>query len=201
MCSDDYRTDILIVSRLLNDAGEPFQLRIVELVETGVVEINEVNALLYPVEVGLHAMVAGIVTQALVFKDGRVKPVRKLNDEFATGVMEVQFMIADARIERHAAESCELVVDGVLPGGVEVVGRGDFLFAIGTKLHVLIDIAHPAKIAEMPVELRVLLRGVGSDERHHDITAVAGVSGDGELELGRGRESQEKNQCECAHYE
>jgi hypothetical protein len=85
-----------------------------------------------------------------------------------------------------ATEGRRLILDEIGPCSIEVIEGRKLLFPISTKLNVLVDVIHRAQVTEVPVELRTLFRGIGCDERHHNVAAVAGVSGNGKLELGGG---------------
>ena len=61
------------------------QLSVVKLLGRGIVQEVERDAAIDPMEVSFHAVIVGIVLQALGAQDGRIEPIRKLQQEIFAG--------------------------------------------------------------------------------------------------------------------
>src|SRR5450755_104916 len=87
-------------------------------------------------------------------------------------------MIADCKIDGSVGEGGELVLDEIVPGIFFVI---DDERRLGGNLFVVfVEIVDGAEVAEMPVEGGLVVMDTGGDGGHDDVSAIAGVPGDGE---------------------
>ena len=88
-------------------------------------------------------------------------------------------MIPDAEKKFQCAERAELAIDEIGPCFRQVVHDSDVRsvqFKFRGRHHILVKVVDGAQIAQMPVERRSTLQYAGSDGRHDDVTAIAGVA-------------------------
>src|SRR6202050_549633 len=172
--SDDDGADLRIRVRGPQCFLKPLQLRGIELIGSGIIEIDEVHSALYPVVVGGQLVGERIVTKTLLAKLGCVQPVGKLNDVLLAGLWRDCFMVADAQKNGELSERSDLTSNEVVPSDFLIIDDIERLRKVlGLVLDVLIEFVNRAKIAEVPIEGRSRFDYVGSNPRHYDIAAIA----------------------------
>ena len=65
--------------------------------------------------IGLQEVIVRVVLQALRAENGRIDPVRELQEKTLAGFRKYDFVVPDAREKRNGAEGRDLAVDIVLP--------------------------------------------------------------------------------------
>ena|SRR5438270_6740871 len=86
-------------------------------------------------------------------------------------------MVADGKKDWQVPEWCDLVLNEIIPRGVQIGIHGK-LAARRAPQHVLVKISERAEVAKVPVELSAISRDPLGDSGHHDVAAVTGISGD-----------------------
>jgi hypothetical protein len=162
----------------------PLHLPGIELIWRGVIKGDEIYAVPHPVVIGFYEVIAGIVAQALRADFGRVKPIRELQQRLISGFGRNQFVISKRDENGYAPKPRQLILNEVLPGTREIgsdVHRGARTGRLMQSLIVLIKPVDRAEVAQVPVESCLIQSGSFSYGRHHDVSAVSRITGDGEM--------------------
>src|SRR6266852_6780586 len=121
--ADDDGFDGCVGHCVMQDLAEPGHLRRVKLVPRGVVQIDEINAALNPVVIGLQHVVGAVVAQPLLLDHRGIEPIGELLEEIGAGFRGNEFVVSDAEKNRKVAEGDNLVLNEVGPGVVEIPDR------------------------------------------------------------------------------
>ena len=176
--SDDDSHHARIVRILVQCALDPGHLRVVEHVVRGVVHVDEVHSALNPAVVRADRMIVRIIHQPLLLDFRPCQPVAELGDEVAAVALH-RFMISDSQNNRRGSEGTDLILLKILPGTAcpvcpdpTLAGRVAAILQVFAA-HTFVFPHAPAEIAEMPVELRAVLRGVFGYRGHYYVPAIS----------------------------
>src|SRR5439155_22274829 len=85
------------------------------LVFRGIIEINEINSVAYPMKVGSRLNLGRIVFEALFFQFRPIKVFSKLFDKLGPRLRGCSLVVSDSQEKRSISPGFDLVCDEVVP--------------------------------------------------------------------------------------
>jgi hypothetical protein len=111
---------------------------------------------------------------------GAIEEAGELVDVAFAGHWLDGFVVAAAEEDGKGTKGSHLVGEEIVPRHLLIVLFGKRVSSMFHGDQILIGLRHPAEIAEVPVKDVVFGFHFGCDSGHHEVSAVAAVTGDGE---------------------
>src|SRR5262245_28994750 len=94
---------------------DPFHLRAIELVLGGIIQVDEINPVAYPVVVGPRLSCLLIILQALFPYVRTIEISMKFLNKLSPRFWWCRLMVADAQVKGQVAPNLDLVVNEIIP--------------------------------------------------------------------------------------